>query len=315
VIPGLGHTTNYTFVPKGTPEKPKTRSEKMPYGYRFGFQGQEKDDEVYGAAGTSYAFEYRMHDPRIGRFLSIDPLAAKYPYNSPYAFAENRVIDGNELEGLEWEDTDQGVPDEALDSKGSSPYNPDAIDRQLKFNVNTANATSSEVGNTLRDKDVEYSFITASDKDGDKKNLNLRTDGETHEVATDWAMPPGYSADSRSHNHPGGSPHSPTDVTNLDTKANPDFLKNGSISFVYGQKYTYALVVTNAEQVKSFLSTHGAGYIQDAWAQAQVKSKGTNNFDIEFEERMAYYLGTVLKGAGMEVLISQDGRYFETPRH
>ena len=42
-----------------------------------------------------------MHDARIGRFLSIDPLAAKYPWNSPYAFSENRVIDMVELEGLE----------------------------------------------------------------------------------------------------------------------------------------------------------------------------------------------------------------------
>lgn len=71
--------------------------------YRFGFQGQEKDDEVHGSAGTSISFEYRMHDPRVGRFLSIDPLAAKYPHNSPYAFSENRLVDAVELEGLESE--------------------------------------------------------------------------------------------------------------------------------------------------------------------------------------------------------------------
>ncbi len=34
--------------------------------------------------------------------LSVDPLARDYPWNSPYAFAENRVIDGIDLEGLEW---------------------------------------------------------------------------------------------------------------------------------------------------------------------------------------------------------------------
>ncbi|MBS1940222.1 MAG: hypothetical protein JST38_05040, partial [Bacteroidetes bacterium] len=72
--------------------------------YRWGFQGQIKDDEIFGATGTSYAFEYRMHDPRAGRFWSIDPLAAKYPHNSPYAFSENRVIDKVELEGLETKD-------------------------------------------------------------------------------------------------------------------------------------------------------------------------------------------------------------------
>jgi len=70
--------------------------------YRYLFQGQEHDDEINGSPGTSYAFEYRIHDPRVGRFLSIDPLAAKYPHNSPYAFSENRVIDAVELEGLEY---------------------------------------------------------------------------------------------------------------------------------------------------------------------------------------------------------------------
>jgi hypothetical protein len=71
--------------------------------YRYLFQGQEHNNEMYGATGTSYAFEYRMHDARIGRFLSIDPLVMEYPWNSPYAFSENRVIDGVELEGLEVE--------------------------------------------------------------------------------------------------------------------------------------------------------------------------------------------------------------------
>lgn len=43
-----------------------------------------------------------MHDPRIGRFFAPDPLFRSYPHNSPYAFSENRVIDGVELEGLEY---------------------------------------------------------------------------------------------------------------------------------------------------------------------------------------------------------------------
>ena len=42
-----------------------------------------------------------MHDPRLGRFFAIDPLASKYSYNSPYSFSENCVIDCIELEGLE----------------------------------------------------------------------------------------------------------------------------------------------------------------------------------------------------------------------
>ena len=69
--------------------------------YRYGFQGQEKDDEIKGD-GNSINYKYRMHDPRTGRFYSVDPLASDYSYNSPYVFSENRVIDGVELEGLEF---------------------------------------------------------------------------------------------------------------------------------------------------------------------------------------------------------------------
>jgi RHS repeat-associated protein len=69
-------------------------------GYRFGFQGQEGDNEIKGS-GNSINYKYRMHDPRIGRFFAVDPLTASYPHNSPYAFSENNVINAVELEGLE----------------------------------------------------------------------------------------------------------------------------------------------------------------------------------------------------------------------
>jgi RHS repeat-associated protein len=68
--------------------------------YRYGFQGQEKDNEIKGE-GNSINYKYRMHEPRIGRFFAVDPLTSKYPHNSPYAFSENRVLDAIELEGLE----------------------------------------------------------------------------------------------------------------------------------------------------------------------------------------------------------------------
>lgn len=66
--------------------------------YRYGFQGQETDKEWLGGA---VAFKYRVHDARIGRFLSVDPLTADYPNYSSYSFSGNRVIDSSELEGLE----------------------------------------------------------------------------------------------------------------------------------------------------------------------------------------------------------------------
>jgi len=68
--------------------------------YRYGFQGQEKDDEIKGE-GNSLNYKYRMHDPRVGRFFAVDPLTSKYPHYSPYQFSGNKVIQFVELEGLE----------------------------------------------------------------------------------------------------------------------------------------------------------------------------------------------------------------------
>ncbi len=70
--------------------------------YRFGFIGAEKDDEWAGVTGSHYDHTFRSYDSRIGRYKSVDPLFRSYPWNSTYAYAENRVIDGIDLEGLEY---------------------------------------------------------------------------------------------------------------------------------------------------------------------------------------------------------------------
>jgi len=69
--------------------------------YRFSFNGMEKDDEVKGE-GNSLDFGARIFDSRLGRWLSLDPLAAKYPFASPYNFGlDNPILfidpDGREV--------------------------------------------------------------------------------------------------------------------------------------------------------------------------------------------------------------------------
>ena len=59
--------------------------------YRRGFNGMEKDDEVKGL-GNQYTTEFRQLDPRIGRWLSLDPLAHQYTSISPYTFVANNPI-------------------------------------------------------------------------------------------------------------------------------------------------------------------------------------------------------------------------------
>lgn len=68
--------------------------------YRYGFNGKENDNEIKGK-GNQQDYGMRVYDPRIGKFLSVDPLNAEYPWNSTYAFAENDPINFIDLDGLE----------------------------------------------------------------------------------------------------------------------------------------------------------------------------------------------------------------------
>jgi RHS repeat-associated protein len=59
-------------------------------GYRFGFNGQERDDEVSGA-GKSYTAEFWQYDSRLGRRFNRDP--RPNPSISVYAcFANNPIF-------------------------------------------------------------------------------------------------------------------------------------------------------------------------------------------------------------------------------
>jgi RHS repeat-associated protein len=69
--------------------------------YRYGFNGMEKDDEFKGE-GNSYDFGARMYDARIGRFLSVDPLAAKYISLTPYGYVGNSPISAKEIDGRDF---------------------------------------------------------------------------------------------------------------------------------------------------------------------------------------------------------------------
>jgi RHS repeat-associated protein len=68
--------------------------------YRYGFNGKENDNEVKGE-GTQQDYGMRIYDPRLGRFLSVDPIAKDYPELTSYQFASNTPIWAIDLDGLE----------------------------------------------------------------------------------------------------------------------------------------------------------------------------------------------------------------------
>ncbi|MEL6562274.1 MAG: RHS repeat-associated core domain-containing protein, partial [Bacteroidota bacterium] len=68
--------------------------------YRYGFNGKEKDDKGEWGS-THYDYGFRIYNPAIAKFLSVDPLTDSYPWYTPYQFAGNTPINSVDLDGLE----------------------------------------------------------------------------------------------------------------------------------------------------------------------------------------------------------------------
>jgi len=66
--------------------------------HRYGFNGKENDKDI-SEGGQDYGM--RIYDARIGKFLSVDPIFAKYPFYSPYQFAGNSPILSVDIDGME----------------------------------------------------------------------------------------------------------------------------------------------------------------------------------------------------------------------
>ena len=68
--------------------------------HRYGFNGKEQDSEPYGE-GNIYDYGFRIYNPRISKFLSVDPLTSSYPWYTPYQFAGNKPVIAIDIDGLE----------------------------------------------------------------------------------------------------------------------------------------------------------------------------------------------------------------------
>jgi RHS repeat-associated protein len=112
--------------------------------YRYGFNGKEKDNEVSGD-GNQYDYGFRIYNPRIVRFLSVDPLFKSYPWYTPYQFAGNTPIQAVDLDGLE---------EYIITTKYSKNG-----DKKITIEVVTKRGTKEAVN-------LQYRIILIKDKDG-----------------------------------------------------------------------------------------------------------------------------------------------------
>ncbi|MBI3235042.1 MAG: RHS repeat-associated core domain-containing protein, partial [Bacteroidetes bacterium] len=84
---------------------------------RYGFNGKERDKDMNSL--TAYDYGFRIYNPAIGKFLSVDPLTQEYPWFTPYQFAANMPVWAVDIDGLE-SDKPEANKNESASTSNSS---------------------------------------------------------------------------------------------------------------------------------------------------------------------------------------------------
>lgn len=102
----------------------------------------ERTDEWNGK-GAMYDYGFRIYDPRIAKFLSVDPLTTSYPWYTPYQFAGNKPTAFIDLDGLE-EAKNEIHEEKPVLARGPLPY--DIVPKTSPHTVIPPEAPSVGVG-------------------------------------------------------------------------------------------------------------------------------------------------------------------------
>ena len=136
--------------------------------YRYAFNGMEGDSEFKGQ-GNSYTTEFRQYDARVGRWLSLDPLMAKFPWQSPYCAMDNNPISLVDPQGDAAGGPGDGDDPKKKSSKSSSKSG------NSKGTSSIANAAKKAVDKIDSSLDAPKKVISKSSTkqvDNSSKNIN-----------------------------------------------------------------------------------------------------------------------------------------------
>lgn len=120
----------------------------------YSFQGTEGDDEVKGQ-GNSYDFGARMLDARVGRWLSVDPLAKKQPSQSPYkSFLNNPLF---------WSDPDGNTEYETIIIIDEKNHTTTKISKVVSDKIRSDGVSNKQIVGTLFTQYDYYSFSNVTE--------------------------------------------------------------------------------------------------------------------------------------------------------
>lgn len=192
----------YNYLPFGEEMVSQNTSS---YNNVYRFSGKELDEET----GLSY-FGARYYNPKWSIWLSVDPLAEKFPAWSPYNFVFNNPIRFIDPDGMEpedhWKILKNGTA-QRVDTKGDGIFIKHEGDRDYQslknFNfLDNAKAFNNVVSHYGKASGYKGSFLTLSFKGGKlDSSTSYNVSEEIHNYSTNKkisamaAYPEAYSAE------------------------------------------------------------------------------------------------------------------------
>ena len=127
--------------------------------YKYKYNGKELQDEL---SLNLYDYGARNYDPVLGRWLTVDPLAEKYPAYSSYCYVMNNPLRFVDPTGMSAEDV--MPPDDYLINKNGSIEVIKTNDTFDRFFVETGNEQTSDNGKVAVGG---YGLVSQLKKNGD----------------------------------------------------------------------------------------------------------------------------------------------------
>ncbi len=294
--------------------------------YRYGFNGKEHDDKD---GVVQYDYGFRIYDPRVARFKSVDPLTKSYPKLTPYQFASNCPIAGRDQDGLEFK---LSITDPTFGSLFEAMLQSPTYISIYDMRKLTYDALHSKMSSERVDQ-----LMSAQHYGGGSHNMDIS--GASATLTYDKDLPAGITIEYNIANYAstkgreytqvfqksvlipkagGNYPDAnyPVDVRTINSPEYKDFYKDNDFVGSYTNKNVNLVNATVSESsfqgylkgsgFVEYTSGSGGASINKPWG-ISVTSGGMWG---SATERKGFYEPTILEGAGSQVGFGLSGKGF-----
>jgi len=261
--------------------------------YRYGFNGKEKDTEGMGGGGSTYDYGFRIYNPQIAKFLSVDPLTRKYPMLTTYQFASNTPIMAIDLDGLEAE----LVIDKTFNLKGELIK----VEKTINITIGVVNNSSTTMS--------EYDLVSFVQNGLNNFKNELILEGYKVNITVVPLVPGREEIDSKFYINIVDNVLNPDGTSNPNAAGHTEEIGNSQDNVM---QLKQGLTSTESQRTLSHEFGHALGLRHPKNELSQTGSDPLSNLDINFDPNnlmrqssVKISTGAIIQNSGVDLNSSQ----------